>query len=60
MPPKSPPLPDKNQLKLSQTLSAPWLLTMVRNEVNQIPEHRRNTVDYLWPDVLMSALAMLS
>lgn len=60
MPKKLPPIPDEKQLKLRKTLSAPGLLTRVRNEFNQIPEHRCGKVDYLLPDVLMSGLAMFA
>lgn len=58
MPKKLPPIPDKKQLKLRKTLSAPGLLKMVRNEFEKIPEHRSGKVNYSLSDVLMSGLAM--
>ena len=58
MPKKLPPIPDKSQLKLRKTLSAPGLLKNVRNEFEKIREHRNGTVKYPLPDVLMSGLAM--
>ena len=58
MPKKLPPIPDKDQLKLRKTLSAPGLLKNVRNEFEKIPDHRSNTVNYSLPNVLMSGLAM--
>lgn len=58
MPQKLPPIPSENQLKLRKTLSAQWLLKTVRNEFEKITEHRRGTVKYILPDVLMSGLAM--
>ncbi len=58
MPKKLPPIPDKNQLKLRKTLSAPGLLKIVRNEFEKISEHRRGAVKYILADVLMSGLAM--
>jgi len=58
MPKKLPNIPDKSQLKLRKTLSAPWLLKNVRNEFEKIPEHRSGKVNYNLPSVLMSGLAM--
>lgn len=58
MPKKLPPIPNKNQLKLRKTLSAPGLLKTVRNEFEKISEHRSGVVKYSLPDVLMSGLAM--
>jgi hypothetical protein len=58
MPKKLPPIPAAHKLKLRKTLSAPGLLTIVRKEFEQIPEHRGGKPYYPLPDVLMSALAV--
>ena len=60
MPQKLPPIPDKKQFKFRKTLSAPGLLKIIRNELKEIPDHRRGKVDYILPDVLMSSLAMFA
>lgn len=58
VPKKLPEIPIPNRLKLRKTLSAPGLLTIVRKEFEQIPDHRGGKPDYPLPDVLMSALAV--
>jgi hypothetical protein len=50
---KLPPIPDKNQLKLRKTLSAPGLLKTVKKEFEKIPEHRSGAVKYSLANVLM-------
>jgi len=58
MPKKLQKIPNKSQLRLRKTLSAPGLLKTTRNEFDKIPEHRGGAIKYSLSDVLMSALAM--
>ncbi len=58
MPKKLPPIPRKNQLKFRKSLSLPGLLKNVRNEFEQIKEHRSGKVSFRLTDVLMSGLAI--
>lgn len=58
MPKKLPLIPEKSQLKFRKSLSLPGLLKNVRNEFEQIPEHRSSKVNFKLADVLMSGLAM--
>lgn len=54
------PLPAPGSLRFRKTLSIPSLLDRVRDEFDQLPEHRRKGIQYPLPDALMSAVAMFS
>ncbi len=58
MPKKLPPIPEKSQLKFRKSLSLPGLLKNVRNEFEQVKEHRSGKVSFKLADVLMSGLAI--
>jgi len=53
-------LPDPKRLKLKKTLSAPALLSRVRNVFNDVKDWRKTTPEYSLSDVLMSGLAVFS
>jgi Transposase DDE domain len=58
MPQKLPPMPSRKTIRFRKVLSAPGLLTAVRKQFENLPEHRRGRKVYSLPDVLMSGLAM--
>lgn len=58
MPKKLPPVPVKGSINFRKTLSAPRLLTKIREVFKRVPDHRTGKIDFPLEDVLMSGLAM--
>lgn len=58
MPKALPPIPTRDQLHASKTLSIKPLLQVVRKTFSKIPDHRTGLVEYSLVDTLMSASAV--